>query len=270
MNDNEHKKVPQLWLEQAALDELSDASRAALQSRLGAEELAAQRAALLKSNAEILNELPSRRLVDAIQRRAQRAKRQNRSQQWLSVAWSAASLVSIAALLIVLYDDFSHVGPTENQDGATNEAADTTRIKGLAPHLVVYRKRGEGVERLADGAKARVGDELQVAYVAARQAHGVVVSIDGAGAVTMHLSLSGQSAALNAPRETLLGESYRLDNAPAFERFFLVTAERAFDAVTVEQAARQLALDAARARHAALVLPAGLQQASFTVIKVQP
>lgn len=267
MSNDEHKKVPALWVEQAALGELNETKKAALEARIGADALNAQCAALSESNEAILRELPSRRLVQAIQQRAQRAKRQERSHQWMSVAWSTASALSLAALLVVLYDDFSHVGSSGE---VVTEGPDTTRSKGLAPHLVVYRKRGEGVERLADGQKARAGDELQVAYVAAKQAHGVVVSIDGAGTVTMHLSLSGQSAALSTPRETLLAESYRLDNAPAFERFFLVTADAAFDAAAIEQAARQLAAEPTRARHAALSLPAGLQQASFTVIKVQP
>lgn len=266
---DDKKKVPALWLEQAALGELSDASRVALESRIDPDDLNAQRALLNQANEEILRELPSRRLVDAIQRRAQRAKRQERSHQWMSVVWSTASALSIAALLIVLYDDYATIKPGDVASGG-HSALEETRIKGLAPHLVIYRKRGAGVERLADGAKARAGDELQVAYVAARQAHGVVVSIDGAGAVTMHLSLSGSSAALSTPRETLLGASYRLDAAPSFERFFLVTADHPFDASQVERAAHELATDPARARSGVLSLPSELRQASFTVIKVQP
>lgn len=268
MSDDK-KKVPALWLEQAALGELSDASRVALESRLGAEQLNAQRAVLTQASQEVLRELPSHRLVDAIKRRAQRSRRQQRSHQWMSVAWSAASALSIAALLIVLYDDYSNAAPGAVLDSG-NSTLEETRIKGLAPHLVIYRKRGQGVERLNDGAKARAGDELQVAYVAARRAHGVVVSIDGAGAVTLHLSMSGTSAALSAPRETLLPESYRLDAAPSFERFFLVTADHIFDANQVERAARDLAADQVRARSGSLALPADLQQTAFTVIKVQP
>jgi hypothetical protein len=261
------KTVPELWLEQAALGELSDASRLALEARIEPDELSRQRTALQQANEQTLRELPSHRLVDAIKRRAQRAKRQDRTHQWMSVAGSAATALSLAALLVVVYDDYSQVPPSADRG---EHGLEETRIKGLSPHLVVYRKRGDVVERLADGAKAHAGDELQLAYVAARRAHGVVVSIDGAGAVTMHLSLSGSSAALSMPRETLLAESYRLDAAPAFERFFLVTSGHVFDALQVERAARDLAADRTHARSGVLSLPAGLQQTAFTVIKVQP
>ncbi len=263
---DDKKKVPALWLEQAALGELKDASRKALQERIDEGELARRQATLAASNEEILEALPSTTMAAAIRQRAERARRQQQTRSWMPGAWTLAPVVSLAALLLIVLS----MDGTVTLESTTPETAETERIKGLSPHLVIYRKRGDAVERLAEGAKARAGDELQVAYVAARQAHGVVVSIDGAGAVTLHLSAAGQSAALSAPRETLLGESYRLDNAPAFERFFLITASHAFDVSLVEQAARQLAADPARAQRGALALPTDLQQASFTVTKVQP
>jgi len=270
MNDS-NKKVPALWLEQAALGELNEGSRATLEARLAADELDGHRDTLLRSNEEILRELPSQRLVEAIKRRAERSKRQDRTQQWMSVAWSTASMVSIAALLIVLYDDFASDGSVITQPGqGAQQTLEATRIKGLAPHLVVYRKVGDAVERLSDGAKVAAGDVLQVAYVSASARYGVVFSIDGAGAVTFHMPQSGQSVALAATGETLLGQSYQLDTAPAFERFYLVSADHRFDVALVERAAQDLARSLDRGSRPALALPAGLNQVSFVVTKVQP
>jgi hypothetical protein len=261
-------KVPSLWLEQDALGELSEAARRALQARVGADELAHQRSALQQDNQELLREYPSRTLVDAIKRRSQRARRKDRSYQWMSVAWSTATALSLAAILVVVYDDLSSgasvgVAPVASDD----PTIEPTRIKGLTPHLVLYRKAGDAVERLADGAQVGAGDVLQIAYVAARARYGVVVSIDGAGVVTVHLPHAGQSAALAESGETLLGDSYRLDAAPRFERFYFVTADRPFDAAVVEAAARELART--RTTQVPLSLAPEFQQNSVAVTKVE-
>jgi hypothetical protein len=54
----------------------------------------------------------------------------------------------------------------------------------------------------------------------------VLVSLDGAGNVGVHLPPAGstRAASLEVGREVRLPFAYRLDRAPAFERFFLVTA----------------------------------------------
>jgi hypothetical protein len=71
---------------------------------------------------------------------------------------------------------------------------DDTRIKGTVdgrPALAVYRRTPAGSERLADGDVARAGDLLRVGYASGGRAYGVILSIDGTGAVTLHLPPSG-------------------------------------------------------------------------------
>ena len=119
---------------------------------------------------------------------------------------------------------------------------DGLRAKGLAPHLVLHRKTAAGADVLAPGARARPGDLLQLGLVGAGRGWGVVVSIDGRGTVTRHLPETGDRAAALPPSgEALLPTSFRLDDAPSFERFLLVVSNREFPVAEVVAAARALA-----------------------------
>jgi hypothetical protein len=147
-------------------------------------------------------------------------------------------------------------------------APDDTRIKGGGgatghPALVVYRRTPAGSERLEDGDVARAGDLLRLGYSAAGRGYGVILSIDGTGAVTMHLPPSGSMASALAPGGiNLLDSAYELDEAPRIERFYFVTAARAFPVEPVLAIARH-----AGGAPAALALPAGLEQVTFAVQK---
>jgi hypothetical protein len=65
----------------------------------------------------------------------------------------------------------------------------------------------------------------------------------------------------------MLDYAYQLDDAPGFERFFLVTADRAPAVDEVLAAGRRLASDPRQARQANLALPAGLEQWSVLLAK---
>ncbi len=142
------------------------------------------------------------------------------------------------------------------------------RLKGMAPHLEVHRQRPGGEpEALPAGAPVRAGDLLQLSYVAAGASYGVVVSVDGRGAVTLHLPEGGGRAAeLRRGGAVALAHAYQLDDAPGFERFFLVTGRAPFDASTVVRAARRIAALGA-AETAPLDLPPGLAQQAVLLRK---
>jgi hypothetical protein len=66
-----------------------------------------------------------------------------------------------------------------------------------------------------------------------------------------------------------LPHAYELDDAPGFERFFLVTCARAFSVQPVLDAAHAVARGAT-ARTAPLALPSELEQSSVTLEKATP
>jgi hypothetical protein len=161
-------------------------------------------------------------MAEAVRRRAAETERRRAARRrpgWV-LALPAAALAAAAVLLLV-------------RPGAGPQSPDVSygdHIKG-APSLSVYRKAGRRVERLADGAPARAGDELQLAYIASGKRFGAVLSIDGSGRVTFHLpERGGRAAALQAGGEITLPQSYQLDAAPQFERFLLVAGNEPFDA----------------------------------------
>ena len=143
-------------------------------------------------------------------------------------------------------------------------------VGGLAPHLVIHRKQGRQIVRLGDGAVARPGDIVQVSYVAAGNKHGVVLSLDGQGTVTLHHpGQSTQSPTLRARGEHPLPFAFELDRAPEFERFFLVTSgDTPTDVEAVMHAARRLAASGpAGAQANPLALPPHWRQASLLLHK---
>ncbi|HYO70855.1 MAG TPA: ActD-like protein, partial [Archangium sp.] len=168
-----------------------------------------------------------------------------------------------AAALVVLVRPAA--GP-----GVPEPPVEETRVKGLEPRLTVHRQRDGAAEALADGAPAASGDVVQLAYVAAGRAHGVILSVDGRGTVTLHAPESGAGSVPLAPAGThALPGAYALDDAPGFERFFLVTAEAPFALEEVLAAARSVA-GRPEARTSPLPLSSRYMQASFTLEKSSP
>jgi hypothetical protein len=79
-----------------------------------------------------------------------------------------------------------------------------------------------------------------VSYRADSEPHGVIVSLDGAGEVTLHFPEdASQSTALNGNGNVRL-HAFELDDAPAFERFFFVTSTDPLDVAQVMDSVRAL------------------------------
>ncbi len=134
--------------------------------------------------------------------------------------------------------------------------------------LLVYRKIQERVETLSDGEKARAGDLLQLAYVSAEDSYGMILSIDGRGAVTLHLPESeGDSTKLELSKQSLLPSAFELDDAPEFERFFFLTSDSPFDVGGVLQEAQDLAKNLEQVRQNNLDLPESFHQYSVLILK---
>jgi hypothetical protein len=223
IKDDPTGPVPEWLLERLAAGDLPPARARAIEARLAREpDGQARLAALAASNQEILAAHPPEAIAEAVRRRADQAARRHEARRrpaWL-VALPAAAALGAAAVLLVVRAGVGPQPPTFEDDG---------RPKG-DPSLSVYRKAGRRVEKLDNGAAARAGDELQLAYIARGKRFGAVLSIDGTGRVTFHLpERGGQAAPLQAGGEITLPQSYQLDAAPQFERFLLVAGNEPFD-----------------------------------------
>ena len=251
------EKISDLQLEQFALGELSASETRRVQGELDRDQALRDRlSALHESDKAILRDYPPERIIPLITERSRTRQAQKGSRsRWVSgAAWA---LPAAAVLLLAL-----SLGVLRPQ----------TRLKGLTPTLSVFMQTAAGAQELSAGASAGQGDRLQLSYTAPGAKYAAIVSVDGRGTVTWHLPAGYAGGAGNAPAvtttgRTVLPSSYELDDAPGFERFFLVYGTVLFNLADVQKAAQSLAARPAQAGTSPLALPRGLGQASFLVKK---
>ena len=176
-----------------------------------------------------------------------------------------------AALVLWISTRGCPAAPTEDavKGDDTTMTSTTRRPPGLQPILYAVRRDHGGLEPLDDGALARAGDVVQLGYAAAGHTHGVIVSIDGVGQVTLHHPASADAVPRLRPRgRHPLGHAFELDGARGFERFVLVASgDEQLDPALVLQAAAQLAHEGKAAATAPLPLPSTWHQSSLLLRK---
>jgi anti-sigma-K factor RskA len=269
-------KIPDLLLERYALGELPEQARRDVEQQLAQSPIDQERLAeIRRSNESLLKDYPVEAAVRKIEERrrlqaaAADARRAKDRRMFLLLPMGSA--IAAAAVFAVLL----RMPPTPDgggDKGHGDPGIESTRTKGLKPHLVVYKKPqpGQSPQELADGAAVRAHETLQLGYVAAGRPYGVVVSIDGGGAATLHFPQAQNQATRLGPGQTLLPSAYELDDAPLFERFFLITASTPIDVAATLRAAQELARSQGLAPTAPLALPAGVEQSSLLLRKTAP
>jgi hypothetical protein len=267
--------LPDWLVERVALDEVPPESRARV-ARADPEQLAARVAALRAEDAAELAANPAAVAVAAIEARAAAGRRVAARSAGPSRPWQLglASLAGVAALGAIVVLARAPSGERASARPAAVAQVDPldegTRVKGEA-RLLGFRDTGERAERLQPGAVVRAGDRIQVRYYPGGASYGVIASIDGAGAVTLHQPSEGAppEATALAPRPTTLPNAYALDDAPGFERFFFITADRPIDVPHILDVLRALA-QRPGGDLATPELPEGLRQFSLLLRKPDP
>lgn len=251
------RHVPDWLLERFTLGELPEHDARQVREALEREPGGLQRLeALEASNREILERHPPARIAATIRARAE-TERPTRGWKFLAVA-----LPAILAGTFLLVDRGPGTIPSPH------EGVEITRLKGQKPQLSIHRMGGKGPEPLRPGDEIRKNDWLQLSYRAAGQRYGVIVSLDGNRTITRHLPLRGDEAvSLQQGGNVSLSSSYQLDDAPDFERFFLITSDKPFSVEMVVKAAEALSLRTSSALDD-LPLPPSLDQRAFLLRKV--
>jgi Predicted transmembrane transcriptional regulator (anti-sigma factor) len=266
-------RLPDLLLERYALGELSEAERSRVETVLSSDPAARARLDELEASSDdILDRYPGAEIAASIKRRmltssegsaGRRSAPGARFSRGLGLSAAAVALVLVGAVVARSF----LWAPSQD---------DMLRAKGGAPGLMIYKKTAGDPQLLADGDRAAKGDVLQIRYAAGAARYGVIVSIDGRGSITWHLPPSATSAMPSMPssRESprleesgaFLGSAYELDDAPDFERFFIVSSGEAFDPAKVGAALRVLQLSG-KASSGSLSLVAGLSWRSLILYK---
>ncbi len=173
-------------------------------------EALARAKGLARENTELLAAHPPAQVAARVVRGAatRPSQKGTRPLLWLAPLVATACAVAIFAL--------------------PREQVDVTRAKGGKAKLTIYRQVGSTSEKLEDGAVARAGDTVQVAYIAGENTYGAIVSVDGRSNVTVHTPLTDDGK-LSQRGEVLLPRAYVLDDAPRFERFVFVAGGKPVD-----------------------------------------
>lgn len=275
------KKINKWLLERYILEELPEHQIKEIDRQLNQDPVLRKELEQLRdSNREILDQYPPASVVPQILNRYKaetfnKAKTQAEKtgagarsvffKRFLYVTPAFAAALLLIFFIIPFYRNV--VAP-----GKTTPITESTgiRIKGASPqNLMIYRKSNDQIELLKNGTQAKAGDLLQVAYAAAEAVHGVILSIDGNGAVTLHFpgKIKGSTRLNKKKKKILLQNAYELDDAPGFERFFFITSKSKIDVQQVIKKARTLAKDTERARTHNIELAGSFRQVSILIIK---
>ena len=267
---NKREDIPDWMLERFLLDELPRKERRHIERELERDPgLRAELEKLRLSDRQALAAYPPDQVIPQILKRAALTRTEPAAPRRWRLAWMAAPALALALLLLVILPPIlqQRLAPPEG-----SRAGEYTGTKGgdaiPGPALRLFRKSGGADELLRDGDSAKAGDRVQVAYTAGGQTHGVILSIDGGGSVTLHFpDREDGDTALQGGRRTFLPRSFELDQAPLFERFFFITASEPLPTAELLKQARQLAGDPGKAMAGRLDIPGRFGQFSFLVRK---
>ncbi len=161
------------------------------------------------------------------------------------VKFAAAAVFVLAVALVALMaqretsvinermgGDVAQLHGSQNTQVALAETPSDTRIKGLDARMEVWKKTPAGIVQLNDLDEVREGDEIQLRYSVPEKCFGLLFSMDGNGALTLHLGNGEKAVELAPGKMNSLPFAYKLDDAPYFEKFFFVTSANEF---TVEE-----------------------------------
>jgi hypothetical protein len=234
--------IPDWKLERFLTGDLPDGEMREIRELEASDDALAQRLKLLREdNKAILNKLPfetlAGKLADAD------ATAANNVLRFSFVKFAAAVFVLAVALVAFMTQrdtvvtgvnadgkggDIVQTQNLQNMQVAMNERASDTRIKGLDARMEVWKKTASGIVQLQDLDEVREGDEIQLRYAVPEKCFGLLFSMDGNGALTLHMGDGVKAIELAPGKMNSLPFAYKLDDAPYFEKFFFVTSPKEF------------------------------------------
>jgi len=251
-------QISAFLLERYHIGEVTDAEKIQVEEALaGDDDLAASLAGLDRADSDFFQRFTQEKIFPASQdlernhtsmntrmdthmpRRRLNARRLPKFSPVILGFCAAAAVLIIALPLFILKNPLQ----PEFSDRMKGSSADGSIIE-----LNVYIKEDSAgeVRLLQDQADVREGKTIQLAYQvkggASGEKYGVIFSIDGRSSVTMHFPYNTrESNLLVCGKNVPLNEAYILDDAPKYEIFFFVAADKPMDTGNILNTARKLA-----------------------------
>ena len=223
--------IPDWKLERYLTGDLPEGEMSEIRELEKTDEVFARRVKMLREdNAAILRKMPFERLAEKMDARDCGAERKNNVIHFGFVKFAAAAALVLAVVSVALFSQREVVPDAGAQamDVAMAAQDDGTRIKGMDARMEIWKKTGDSAVQMLNLDEAREGDEIQLRYSVPEKCFGLLFSMDGNGTVTMHMADGSQAVALEPGKMTTLPFAYKLDNAPKFEKFFLLTSQKDF------------------------------------------
>ena len=227
--------IPDWKLERYLTGDLPEGEMSEIRELEKTDEVFARRVKMLREdNAAILRKMPFERLAEKMDARDCGAERKNNVIHFGFVKFAAAAALVLAVVSVALFSQRDLTAPVTNNGAPAMDVAmadvqdDGTRIKGMDARMEIWKKTGDSAVQMLNLDEAREGDEIQLRYSVPEKCFGLLFSMDGNGTVTMHMADGSQAVALEPGKMTTLPFAYKLDNAPKFEKFFLLTSQKDF------------------------------------------
>ena len=251
-------KISDFKLERYLLGELPESEMVALQKREAEDEIFAARVAEMRLQGKrFVAENPFAALEERIEAAGgveNRVADTPRNTLWLKVAAALVIALGIFSAVVLNRNVDTFDSQNASMEVAMADMDNGTRIKGMQASLEVWKKTGDSAVQMVNLGNASEGDEIQLRYRVPQKCFGMLFSMDGNGTITMHMGEGNKAIELEPGKMTTLPFAYKLDNAPKFEKFFLLTSQNAFeiDGNDIDKSLKQ----------------AGVENVSFTLRKV--
>lgn len=250
-------KISDFKLERYLLGELPESEMAALQKREAEDEIFAARVAEMRLQGKrFVAENPFAALEERIEAAGGVENRAvaPRNTLWLKVAAALVIALGIFSAVVLNRNVDTFDSQNTSMEVAMADMDNGTRIKGMQASLEVWKKTGDSAVQMVNLGNASEGDEIQLRFRVPQKCFGMLFSMDGNGTITMHMGEGNKAIELEPGKMTTLPFAYKLDNAPKFEKFFLLTSQNAFeiDGNDIDKSLKQ----------------AGVENVSFTLRKV--
>ncbi|PWJ63455.1 hypothetical protein SAMN05720473_10846 [Fibrobacter sp. UWB15] len=225
-------KISDFKLERYLLGELSEKEMRELQERELSDEIFAARVAEMRLQGKrFVAENPFVALDAKMAAAEQSANDEHNvvSVRWLKVAAALVIALGVFSMVVLNRDDATYDRDSASMQVAMADVDDGTRIKGMQASLEVWKKTGDSAVQMVNLGDAHEGDEIQLRYRVPQKCFGMLFSMDGNGTITMHMGEGNKAIELEPGKMTTLPFAYKLDNAPKFEKFFLLTSQNSFE-----------------------------------------
>ena len=235
--------IPDWKLERYLTGDLPESEMREIRELEKKDEIFAQRVKLMREdNAAILRKMPFERLSEKLDAMPERSNSAGNMVpvNFRLVKFAAAAAFVLAVVSVALFSQreiaSQDIGGQLASDGSAESAmavamADEdngTRIKGMDARMEVWKKTGDSAVQMQNLDAASEGDEIQLRYSVPEKCYGLLFSMDGNGTITMHMGDNNRAIVLEPGKMTTLPFAYKLDNAPKFEKFFLLTSKADF------------------------------------------